>query len=74
MEKFLVASIGIMFVLYIAAVPFVNYYNGIEDLGEAQAEKKLVAEVQMTTSVGLGIILFMLLVIHRFGERFGKLL
>lgn len=70
MEKFLIASIALMLLFYAMAVPFVNYYNGLDRLSEIQQEKALVAEMQMTISVGSAIILFLLLAGSIFWKKY----
>lgn len=72
-DRFLLGSIVMMFLLYLLAVPFVQYYDSFEGLeegtNEIRWEKALVADIQMTASVGFIIILILLLAGYRLEKR-----
>lgn len=72
-DRFLLGSIAVMFLLYLSAMPFVQYYDGFEGLEEGTNEikwdKALVADIQMTASAGFIIILILLLAGYRLEKR-----
>ena len=69
-EKFLLGSIAVMFILYLSALPFVNHYSSLDELNEIQAERALVAETQVTTAFGSVIILVIFLVVYSVSQHY----
>jgi hypothetical protein len=68
-EKFLLASIGIMFMLYLSALPFVQYYNGLETLTLNKEERLIPLDLQLTSSFSSLTILVLMLIFYRADVR-----
>ena len=71
MERFLLSSALFMILLYLMAVPFVNYYDGMEELSMGDEEHALAADIQLLSSAGSAVILVFLAVLYWADRRSG---
>ena len=62
-RRFLLASISLSFLLWVSAIPFVQYYSGLQTLSEIQREKAFVAGIQVTGAAGMLLVLFGMLLL-----------
>jgi hypothetical protein len=70
MKKFLLASAALMLLFYAMAVPFVQHYSSLESPGEYDMEHALALELQMTSSLGLALVILVFLAALWVYERY----
>jgi hypothetical protein len=77
MERFLLSSALLMMLLYLMALPFVNYYGKLDDFedgtNETGWEHALAADIQLLSSAGSAVILVFLAVLRWADRRSGLL-
>ena len=71
-EKFLLGSVALMMLLYLSALPFVDYYNHFKNLDDGVNERKWqhahALTLQLTTSFGSAIIFLIFFLLYRINK------
>ena len=70
MKRFLLGSAVLMLVFYVMAVPFVQYYNALDNPVDSQMEHALVMEIQMTNAIAAAFVFLVFLAAVWIHERY----